>query len=195
MKRVALIRHGLTAWNEAGRIQGHRDLPLSAQGILQVREWRVPKILVGARCYASPLLRARQTAHELGFTNCTIAPEIIEMDWGEWEGQTLRDLRDRNSESMRANEARGLDLRAPGGESPREVRERLYRFVEDIADSGERSLLVTHKGVIRAAVSLATGWDLKDKPDTKIRDNCAHLFEVQGGIWQVDRLNVPLDES
>lgn len=193
MKRVALIRHGLTAWNEAGLIQGHRDLPLSPKGILQVRQWCLPTDLLGARCYSSPLSRALDTARELGLTTWMSAPQIIEMDWGEWEGHSLRDLRNQHGAAMHANEARGLDFRAPGGESPREVRERLYRFVEDIPDSVELSLLVTHKGVIRAAVSLATGWDLKDKPETKIRDNCVHVFKVQGGTWGIERLNRPLD--
>ncbi len=50
---------------------------------------------------------------------------LIEMDWGDWEGLTLDEICARHGEEFARNEARGLDFRPPGGESPREVLERL----------------------------------------------------------------------
>ena len=52
-------------------------------------------------------------------------PRLVEMAWGEWEGRRLADLRAELGDAMIENEARGLDFRPPGGESPRDVQERL----------------------------------------------------------------------
>jgi len=73
---------------------------------------------------------------------------------------------------MAANEARGLDFRPDGGESPRKVRARLESLLADLA-AGPDAILVTHKGVIRAAVSLATGWDMTAKPPLRLADDVA----------------------
>ena len=39
---VGLLRHGSTAWNDEGRMQGRRDIPLSARGRAEVLTWRAP---------------------------------------------------------------------------------------------------------------------------------------------------------
>ena len=66
MTRLALIRHGPTRYNEAGRMQGRIDEPLSAAGRAAVGGWRLPSgidpELTGADWVSSPLIRARETA-------------------------------------------------------------------------------------------------------------------------------------
>jgi len=60
--RLALIRHGPTAWNEVGRVQGQSDVPLSARGRALVGAWRLPATLAGfgrgyatfSRCWRRP---------------------------------------------------------------------------------------------------------------------------------------------
>ena len=49
---MALLRHGPTEWNAAGRIQGHTDIPLSDAGLAKMAALRLP--LVVTRIYASP---------------------------------------------------------------------------------------------------------------------------------------------
>jgi probable phosphoglycerate mutase len=90
------------------------------------------------------------------------------MDWGAWEGRTLADLRAEAPAAMAANEARGLDFRPQGGESPREVRARLEPLLAEFQGD---VICVTHKGVIRAALSLATGWDMTSKPPVRLGDD------------------------
>ena len=107
---LTLLRHGPTDWNEAGRIQGRTDRPLSGAGRVRVRDWRLPAALRDHRWVASPLARARETAALLGHGEADIVPELIEANWGDWEGETLGDLRDRFGESMTSLEAQGLDL-------------------------------------------------------------------------------------
>ncbi|HET6521060.1 MAG TPA: histidine phosphatase family protein [Geminicoccaceae bacterium] len=181
MTPVAFIRHGLTAWSEAGRIQGRVDLPLSPAGREQVSGWRLPAALAGARWLTSPLRRARETAALLGAADATVEPGLIEAAWGAYEGWTLGQLRALDPDGMAAGEARGLDFRPPGGgESPREVRERLRRVLDGLVGTAGPVVLVCHKGVIRAALSLATGWDFLGKPPVRLAPDSALAATLHG---------------
>jgi len=70
----------------------------------------------------------------------------------------------------------GLDLRPPGGESPRDVQVRLLTWLDDNAARAPRAIVVTHKGVIRAALALASGWDMRCKPPLRLDWSCAQRF-------------------
>lgn len=172
------IRHGLTSWNEAGRLQGQTDIPLSRAGRSQVAGWRLPPEILARRSYVSPLGRARETAALLGLPSPTTDLRLQEMSWGEYEGETLDDLRLRHGPVIADDEARGVDFRAPGGESPRDVAARLAAFLGDVASEGSDMVIVAHKGVLRAALVLAFGWDMKSKAPVKIRDDRAMQYEL-----------------
>jgi broad specificity phosphatase PhoE len=182
--RIVLIRHGRTAWNEQGRMQGRADLPLSPAGRAEVLGWRLPGEWADARWLSSPLRRATETAALLTDRPVAVEPRLIEMDWGAFEGRTLAELRAEAPAAMAANEARGLDFRPAGGESPREVRTRLERLFTDLgADPADDAVAVcvTHRGVLRAALSLATGWDMLAKPPLRLADGAALILNRQPG--------------
>ncbi|MCH7710073.1 MAG: histidine phosphatase family protein [Proteobacteria bacterium] len=190
---LALIRHGTTEWNTDGRIQGSTDIPLSEIGRAEVRSWKVPAEFRDFVWISSPLARARQTAALLGADSVAIEPRIREMDWDQWEGLTLADLRKNFAAELAAKEARGVDFRAPGGESPRQVMARIELWLADIAEAGEPTVAVTHKGVVRAALALATGWDMVDKWPVEIDWSSVHLFAVDGeGRLTAERLNIAM---
>lgn len=189
MTRLLVIRHGATDWNAAGLMQGRADRPLSEAGRASVSSARLPPGWDNAVCLSSPLRRAMETARLLGF-DPTPDDRLIEMDWGEWEGRSLADIRAEQGEAMAENEARGLDFRPAGGESPRDVQERLKPLLAEIETP---TIAVTHKGVLRALYALATGWSMKAKPPEKLRDGCAHAFDVgDDGVPSVVELNIPL---
>jgi glucosyl-3-phosphoglycerate phosphatase len=169
MTPMLLIRHGSTPWNESGRIQGWADVGLSARGRAEVGRWRLPPAWAGARWLASPLRRARQTAALLTDRPVVVEPRLIEMDWGDWEGWRGADLRARAPAELAAREALGLDFRPPGGESPREVGTRVQALVAELAADPTPVVAVCHKGVIRAALALATGWDMRRKPPVRLQ--------------------------
>lgn len=190
---LLLIRHGPTAWNAEGRVQGRSDLPLSPEGAAAVRRWRLPPEAESASWLTSPLLRARQTAELLGRGDAEIEPRLIEADWGDWEGRRLGELRASLGEEMATNEARGLDFRPPGGESPRDLQERLVPFLRELAERQRPVAAVTHKGVIRALYALAAAWDMREKPPVRLLDHHAHLLALDdAGIPRALRLNLPL---
>ena len=137
--------------------------------------------------------RARDTAARLG-----VSPEIdsrlIEMAWGEWEGHTLPDLRDKFRGTLDELEAQGLDFQTPGGESPRDVQRRVCPLLAEIAASGKATVALTHKGVIRPIVALVTGWDMLGKPPHRLDWSSAHLFRLDSeGHPAIERLNIPLE--
>lgn len=188
MTRILVIRHAPTAWNAEGRLQGRADEPLSAAGRASLAGARLPDEWRASACLASPLRRAMETAQLLGLAPVP-EPRLVEMDWGAWEGRRLADLRAEHGAAMAANEASGLDFRPPAGESPREVQARLAPLLASLAAS---TVLVTHKGVLRALYALATGWTMREKPADRLADGTAHLFSLKGGSPHVERLNLSL---
>jgi probable phosphoglycerate mutase len=190
---LAVIRHAPTEWNAGGRIQGRSDIPLSPDGRSMVAGKRPPDCLIDAVWRTSPLVRTRETAALLGITNAVVDTRLIEMDWGDWEGETLADLRHRHGQAMRDNEDRGLDFTPPNGESPRQVQRRLRSLLVELAAGPPLTGAVTHKGVIRALHALATGWDMLGKPEVRLDWRAAHVFSIDaGGVVTPRRMNLPL---
>lgn len=66
MREVIFLRHGVTSWNQEGRIQGRRDVALCADGRAELSRWRIPARWSDAEWHVSPLSRARQSAAILG---------------------------------------------------------------------------------------------------------------------------------
>jgi broad specificity phosphatase PhoE len=149
MTPLALIRHGPTEWNRLGRIQGRTDIPLDAEGREAVASWTLPADMEGYRWVASPLKRTLETARILG-VEASLEPALVEMNWGRWEGKSMKELGAELDADTADDERQGLDLRRPDGESPRDVQRRLAPWLAAIAVSGQATAAVTHKGVIRA---------------------------------------------
>jgi probable phosphoglycerate mutase len=186
MTRLALRRHADTAWSLERRMQGRTDLPLLEQDPIEL-----PLDCRDMRIVTSPLKRCVQTAALLGAPDAPREPRIVEMDWGEWEGESLAALRARLGEEMRANEARGLDFTPPGGESPRMVLLRMKSWLEELGRACIPTLAITHRGVIRAIFAEASGWDMRRKPPAKLDWDAVHFFSLdRQGKPSIERLNV-----
>jgi len=190
--QLIVLRHGPTEWNERGWLQGRADPPLSEAGRRVVLDWSLPAGWRQRPCFVSPLRRARQTAEFLGLRKCADVRQLIEMDWGEFEGQRLADLRARLGQAMALNEARGLDFRPPGGESPRDVTRRLRGWLDRLARLEGGRLVVSHKGVRRALLAMATGWDMRQAPPVKIGNDDAMILDLDGSgsLTLLDILNL-----
>ena len=94
--KLWLVRHGRTAWNSEGRIQGQTDLPLDELGWQQAQlvAVRLKNIAVAA-IYSSPLQRARQTAEMIGAAlnlPITFDDRLKEYDFGAVSGLTWTDV-------------------------------------------------------------------------------------------------------
>ena len=194
---LAAIRHGPTAWNDAGRAQGRRDVPLSPRGEAVVAGWRLPEPVRGWPCLVSPLARATETARRLGLEP-TVEPRLVEMDWGAWEGLTLPEIHDRLGDRYDAFAALGLEARRPGGEAPADVVRRLASLLAELpggaAAGAPGVLLVTHRGVLRALAAMATGWDMRGPDPARVGSACLFALGIAEGRLTLVSADLPLDD-
>lgn len=178
MRRIYLVRHGLPEKSTSEKVYiGVTDLPLSMSGSEEARQLgryflqRLPAT-VTVRILTSPLQRCRQTAEEIQrvlsdggikLPEPLVVEALHEIDLGEWEGKSVREIMERFPE---AYEARGRALgtyHTPRGESFLEAGVRFQNAIEACLpdmDESEILLVVAHAGVIRAYLSLRTGRDL-----------------------------------
>lgn len=162
--RLILIRHGETAHNAGGFVQGRADVPLNDLGRRQAAA------LAGAlhgedlrAVYSSPLQRARDTAqavaqgHDL---TVVIEPDLVEMHVGALEGLSGAEMRAQYAEFMAAWAGpAGPTLPMPGGESLQEVQNRAWRVVERLRERHHDGAVVaaSHNFVIATIVCRAVG--------------------------------------
>jgi probable phosphoglycerate mutase len=157
---IAFVRHGETALNRDGRLQGRLDLELSERGREQAARvaTRFPPGSV-AVILTSPLQRAQQTAEAIaGLSGAAVEVDerLIELDYGEWDGKPLSEMRTPRGELWFADPT----FTPPGGESLADVTERVARFCEErLSVDGERIVAVSHVSPIKAAVTWALGVD------------------------------------
>lgn len=157
-RRVIVWRHGRTAWNVAGRVQGQSDVPLDELGLSQARDASgYLAALAPNRIVSSDLKRAAVTAAALG--SCTGLPVELdarfrEMDFGAREGLTWAQAWDRFPEGMKAWVS-GDETKVPGSETHREAGERfssaLRGYLRELP-AGETLVVVAHGAVLRTGI-------------------------------------------
>lgn len=163
MIRVALIRHGETAWNGERRLQGRKDIALSAVGMEQARGLASAIEAVGPdRVVVSGLRRTAETARALGLEPDACDSRLDEAHLGEWEGRYSADIRAHDPDGYAA--WRSGRLTPPGGESfeqlTRRVTAGLFGAAADCAAASREALvIVTHGGPVRAMLADLVGLD------------------------------------
>ncbi|MGD2170554.1 MAG: histidine phosphatase family protein [Gammaproteobacteria bacterium] len=193
--KLLLLRHGMTAWNLEKRVQGRIDQPLCKAGRDALEGFELPEWSRSCRWYSSPLQRATESAELLGLVY-TVESALIEMSWGDWEGKVLKPLRRELGQSMRDNEARGLDFQPPGGESPRQVQARLEPWLARMAARGDDCAAVVHKGIIRCIYALARGWDMRGESPVDFAWDAMHVFDLSPEGKLLDSYDtIPLKRS
>jgi phosphoserine phosphatase len=155
---VFLVRHGVTAWHEEGRVLGQRDIPLSPEGLRQAEEAAAGLAGVPiAEVLSSPLQRAIQSADFIGkAAGIEVArdPRLIDFQLGKWTGMTYAEVAE-NEEYQRFVRQPDSE-RIPDGESLEDIRRRSVAAVEQtLRDSppGDAVAIVTHAGIIRVLLS------------------------------------------
>jgi probable phosphoglycerate mutase len=168
--RLILVRHGETALTKQGRYSGRGDVPLSDEGQAQAMAagGRVAGLARDvAAVVTSPLSRCVRTAEiiaaELGGVDVTVLDDLIECDFGEWEGMTFAEVQERWPKQMDA----WLDstsVAPPGGESFEAVAKRTRTAMATVlrAYPGSVVVLVSHvspiKLILRDALDAGDGF-------------------------------------
>lgn len=183
--RLILWRHGHTEWNAERRVQGHRDVPLSALGRAQAAE-AAPLLatLAPAAIVSSDLRRCLDTALELSkLTGLPVRqdPRLRERAYGEWEGFTMAEIARRWPESY-ARKNLGTDAAELGHgiERPGDVMKRVGEALREAAEAnpGRTTVVVTHGGAARYGMFDLLGWPVEQLGAVVVLTNC-HYTELR----------------
>lgn len=169
MAQLILIRHGQTVWNAERRLQGHLDSSLSAKGENEAeavaRRLRDEPLTA---LYSSDLGRAMTTARAINEAHrlpMHTDARLREVNLGRWEGKAVTDLEADEAESnlLALWRADSVANRPPGGERLEELQARVIQSLQEIAaaNPGGRVAVVTHGGVVKAAVAWILGIPLE----------------------------------
>ncbi len=164
--RVFAIRHGQTAWNASGRIQGHTDVGLDDTGRWQAG--RMAQSLADeslAAIYSSDLARAYDTATALALvTGVPVQTDVAlrERAFGHFEGETFSAIQQRWPEQAQRWLRREADFEPGGGESLAAFSQRCVAAASRLAarHAGAAIALVAHGGVLDCLYRAAVGVEL-----------------------------------
>jgi broad specificity phosphatase PhoE len=152
--QIILLRHGETEWSRSGQHTGRTDLPLTEHGEQQARTLagrfaEHPPVLV----LASPKQRAQRTAELAGLRVDRIEDDLVEWDYGEFEGLTTSTIRETWPGWTVWNGP------VPGGETIEQVAARANKVLQSVTPALERGdvVLVGHGHALRVLTACWLG--------------------------------------
>ena len=189
-RRLVLVRHGRTAWNDSGRAQGHADVELDEVGHAQAAA--VAAVLAGLRpgaLWTSDLVRARETCAYVERTTglaAKVDERLREYDVGARQGMDRAEFAEAFPAAY-ASWAAGDGIGdVPGAETARDVHDRMVPALREfvaVLDPGETGIVVTHGASLKTALCGLLGWPLELGTTMAGLDNCAwvEVEEIEAG--------------
>jgi broad specificity phosphatase PhoE len=164
MTKIVLVRHGETEWNVGEVFRGRIDVELNETGLKHagllaayLSIWKIDAV------YSSPLKRALKTAeviaryHQL---DVQVAPGLIDFDYGEWQGLSHQEVKDKYRELYAAWLKHPQQVKMVDGDSLDEVRKRAMEVLEGVIAKYEGSVvLVSHRVVNKVLICALLGLD------------------------------------
>lgn len=153
MAAIVLLRHGQTDWSRQGRHTGRTDIELTQQGCSEAT--RLADHLAGHHfgyVAASPLRRARDTARLAGLVPDECLDDLLEWDYGGYEGETTQQIRARTGDPHWVIWDAPIPPGRTPGEQPEDVAERcrsVLAVCEPHLERDEDVALVAHGHVLR----------------------------------------------
>jgi broad specificity phosphatase PhoE len=160
------VRHGETDFNAEARLQGRRDTHLNARGREQAKKCghllhdlfeRDGRRADDFAYVSSPLRRARETMEGLRAVlrldpkTYALDNRLVEISYGEWEGQTLPEIDARTPGALLDRERDKWDFAPPGGESYRALTQRMAAWYAELTTD---TVVTAHGGGARALMAL-----------------------------------------
>ncbi|MGY1699967.1 histidine phosphatase family protein [Geodermatophilus sp. SYSU D00766] len=177
MGEIVVLRHGATEWSRSGQHTGVTDLPLLPEGEQRARAL-APSLARRhlVEVWVSPRQRARRTAELAGLTPTAVDEDLVELDYGGYEGRTTAEI----SEQLGREWSVWRDAVVPG-DTPGETLEQVGKRVDRVLERARRRLddgdvaLVAHGHVLRV---LTARWLDLEPADGK-------LFALPAGAYGV----------
>lgn len=177
-RRLVLLRHGRTAWNHLGRVQGQQDVALDDTGRRQAAA--VAPVLSGlspSLLWCSDLARTRETAAPLvAATGLAAAYDVRlrEFSFGARERLTHAEFADLDPAGFAALQRGDYDA-VPGAEPTAAVRTRMLAALAELVgglEPGQTGIAVSHGAAIRVATAALLGWPIAQVSTLHGPDNC-----------------------
>jgi glucosyl-3-phosphoglycerate phosphatase len=191
VRRLVLLRHGRTAWNDTGRAQGHADVPLDEVGEAQAKAVApVLAALSPVAVWSSDLARAAGTADVVA-AEAGLEP-VLDARLREFDiGPHRVGLTDEQYAAAHPEEHAALvagDVEAiPGRETPGDVLARFLPALASYADSvgdGETGIVVSHGAALRVAVPAFLEWHGEVAESLGVLANCGWIvLEHSASTW------------
>lgn len=191
MTEILLVRHGETLWNTEGRIQGQLDSPLSSAGLIQADA--LARRLAAERpdrLFTSDLGRARQTAEPIARATGLVPqvdPRLRERCYGHFEGRIWPEIKHEFRGDRDAHWDHSSRVKAVGGESLREFRDRVLGALERIARSAAESkvVVVAHGGVLGMLYRHVMGIPAQAPRSYAMPNAGVNRFRFDSGDWSL----------
>ncbi|MCG5031015.1 histidine phosphatase family protein [Mesosutterella sp. OilRF-GAM-744-9] len=187
---VYWLRHGETAWNRLGKIQGCADIPLDDEGRRQARETAAAISGVAFdRAFSSPLSRARETAHIVlqgRGPELQVLDDLHEVNFGSYDGRDMRRARSDPADPLYLWFHQPASFRpSPGGESLEQAAKRirgvLERSILPLEGSAGRVFVAAHGSVTRILLTLLMGRPASRFQELSMKNCALSVLEVCGG--------------
>lgn len=190
MAYLVLVRHGQSEWNVLGQWTGLTDVELTDEGREEAR--RAAKVLGDInlqRAYTSRLKRAKHTLDEIvqqlgnDVIERTEHSELNERDYGDLTGKNKWQVKEEHGDEKFNLWRRSWDHPVPGGETLKDVSDRVLPFYEQhiVSDlkAGRNVIVAAHGNSLRALIKYLD----------RVADNDAHEVEIMTGevlVYEVD---------
>ena len=209
MGSLILVRHSITAASAEGRNLGRRgDPPLAPQGVTLARRLGATLVIEltelphdELRILSSPAKRCVQTADpiaaamDLPTAAIETDDDLLEIDYGAWDGLTADECRARDPELRAAWEADPYETRCPDGESGTDVARRVSAVLDPLdawltEDRARCAIVIAHNHVNRVRLCALFGWPMREYRDRLAADPAGYsLIGLGGGPPVLRRVN------
>ena len=187
--KIILVRHGKTQANIDWKYSTD-DTVLAKDGLyildktkLLLEDYEIDEV------YTSALIRSQETAKHLGFTNFTIDKRINEMNFGDFRGESIDEVRLKQKLFFENERNNYFDTKYPNGESRNEVIRRTSEFLDEISQKDDKTILCISHGI---AIRSTLFWVLKDLSNWNsfwIDNGSLTVFNVKDGKKLIESVN------
>jgi len=198
--RLIFVRHGLSSFNQEGRIQGRNDLSiLTKEGQLQAEAAgkTISSIPIDA-IYSSPLQRASETTkiiidqHQSNL-QATYTDELLEVDLGPWSGLTKTEIKNHFPDELAIwqEKPKELTINRDDGTKFQPIKELLYQaenFLKNLfnahAGSNKTILIVAHNAILRCLILKLINEPAQGFRRLKLDNASISIFNINFNTWK-----------
>lgn len=187
--KIIFVRHGITKSNIEKKYTTP-DTRIDKSGLyilektkLLLEDYKIDQV------YTSDLIRSQETANELGFKDFKIDQRLNEMDFGDFKGQNIYDVRENHKDFFEREKDFYFDIPYPNGESRQDVINRLRSFLDEKSMEGKNILAISHGIAIRSTLF----WILKDLSNWHsfwIDNGSLTVYNIKNGKKLIESVNL-----